>query len=644
MKLFASLVSVLLFATSAQAQDAAHHIAFINVDPALSDIQVQDLIQVTGQGPTAFALSPAFTVHSLIVDGHAQQPARSDGQILIELGFAGAHEIQITTSATLADSAQPSFLTTEGGLLARDWLAHPKGRLATWTLNGETPGGQKWLTAGRLMLENDTQDRYSASFTESRPSPLPLLITGPYTIAEHVEGTVMGNVRVRTYFHDELSPLADGYLHDAAGYIERYAAQIGPYPYDGFSIVSAPVPVGWGLPGMTYMGRRVLALPFIRTSSLPHEVLHNWWGNAVEVDYASGNWSEGLTTYLADYAQAQDGGRDMRLGWLRNYAALPQNRDMALTSFTSRSHDASQVVGYGKTAMVFHMLKSHLGDEVFAAALQNFYKTQRSHSAGWSDIERAFSAASGQDLSAYFKAWVTRPGAPTLALKDAHADGTRLSFTLAQSQHGDVYPLSVPVIVSTQDGDQRHTIALNDKVQTYTFDAKAKVTALSIDSGFDVFRRLSPGEAPAIFRDVTLNADTRLVVAGDSAKVKSVARQLAARLLQRDVQDTSPASGLSGPTIVAGLEADVSALLKGADFGPLPKAVSAPAAGRAFVLREDGGRTTLVVMARDLASLSHLARALPHYKGRSYIVSDSRKVVAKGVWDTRASALSRTFP
>ena len=42
-------------------------------------------------------------------------------------------------------------------------------------------------------------------------------------------------------------------------------------------------------------------LPFILTSSYPHEILHNWWGNCVYVDYATGNWCEGLTAYLADH-------------------------------------------------------------------------------------------------------------------------------------------------------------------------------------------------------------------------------------------------------------------------------------------------------------------------------------------------------
>jgi hypothetical protein len=54
------------------------------------------------------------------------------------------------------------------------------------------------------------------------------------------------------------------------------------------------------MPSFTLLGSRVIRLPFILYSSYPHEILHNWWGNSVYVDYARGNWSEGLTSYLAE--------------------------------------------------------------------------------------------------------------------------------------------------------------------------------------------------------------------------------------------------------------------------------------------------------------------------------------------------------
>ncbi len=115
-----------------------------------------------------------------------------------------------------------------------------------------------------------------------------------------------------------------------------YSDWIGEYPFDGFSVVASPLPTGFGMPTLTYLGAQVIRLPFIRDTSLGHEVLHNWWGNSVYPDYARGNWAEGLTTFMADYAYKEwadaASARDMRHGWLRDYAALPADADKPLAA------------------------------------------------------------------------------------------------------------------------------------------------------------------------------------------------------------------------------------------------------------------------------------------------------------------------
>ena len=114
-----------------------------------------------------------------------------------------------------------------------------------------------------------------------------------------------------------------------------------------------------------------MRLPFIRKTSPRPRVLHNWWGNGVYVDYASGNWSEGLTTFMADYAcklGESPAAAEMRLGWLRDALALPADAQPALRGFRSRSHGAEAAVGYGKAAMLFVMLQDRLGEAAFRQA------------------------------------------------------------------------------------------------------------------------------------------------------------------------------------------------------------------------------------------------------------------------------------
>ena len=189
-------------------------------------------------------------------------------------------------------------------------------------------------------------------------------------------------------------------------YVDYFEKLIGDYPFSSFSIVSGPLPVGLAFSGMTYMGENVLRLPFIRFTSLGHEVLHNWWGNGVKVDYKSGNWAEGLTTYMADYAFSQErnmhNAKRMRAEWLRDYAALPPHRDQPVRSFISRSHDASQIIGYNKVAFIFHMLSNKVGKMHFKQSIRRFWGQHKFQTASWDDIQKIFEETSGLDLKVFF--------------------------------------------------------------------------------------------------------------------------------------------------------------------------------------------------------------------------------------------------
>jgi len=640
MKFIIFLFAMCFLSTPTFAQNVANHSIKLTLDPAHGKVHVDDHIQMTGGGKMTFQISRNFRIKKLVVNDRPHSPIRTDGGILVDLGDFGQHQINIITQATFPTTkafSQPPYLNAEGGFLWQGWIASPEKQLTTWDIEGISPASQKWLTTGKLVFEDQQGGKYMARFQSRNPSTPPLLITGPYQISERKAD----GVRIRTYFHKELAPLADGYLTDTAKYIKQGSQTIGGFPYGEFSIVSAPLPVGFGLPGIAYMGRKVLALPFIRTTSLPHEVLHNWWGNAVDVDYASGNWAEGLTSYQADMAQSaiknNDGGRSKRLEWLRNFAALAKGQDSSLQSFTSRTHDASQIVGYGKAAFVFHMLKTTLGDKAFNAGLQNLYKKFQFKAASWADIQSLFEATSKQDLSAFFTSWISRPGAPKLKLQEARSKSGQLSFRLTQIQQGPGYPLTIPILVKTKDGQQMTTINMVNKDQTFQISTKGRAIEFNIDPNVDVFRQLSPDEAPPIFRDITLNKKTILVTPGGNKAFNAQAQQLAALLLQRPVSvQKTPLK--NGPQIIIGLESDVPA----AFTTNLPSQLRTPADGRVFTVRKNG-QNNLIVTVKNLPTLLSMMRSLPHYKRRSYVIFKAGKAIQKGEWPASNLNLSRKF-
>ena len=194
----------------------------------------------------------------------------------------------------------------------------------------------------------------------------------------------------------------------------------------------------------------------MRGRSLAHEILHNWFGNGIAIDYRSGNWAEGLTAYLADYALAEErgpeAGKEMRLGWLRNLSALPAEKDKPVTGFVSKTHDASQAVGYDKVAGIFHMLRQELGEADFRSGLRTFWQDMRFRVAGWADLRRAFEQAAGRDLAWFFEQWLERAGLPLIELAgvERRSDANELVVTLRQQTPH--YRLRIPLIVETADG------------------------------------------------------------------------------------------------------------------------------------------------------------------------------------------------
>lgn len=159
------------------------------------------------------------------------------------------------------------------------------------------------------------------------------------------------------------------------------------------------------MPTLTYIGADVLRLPFIRQTSLGHEILHNWWGNGVYVDYQRGNWSEGLTTFMADYAYKEEesaaAASEVRLAWLRDATALTAAQESTLRDFRSRANAAEATVGYGESAMLFLMLRERLGKTVFDQGIRDFWTNYRFRTASWDDLQKTFEKASGETLGIF---------------------------------------------------------------------------------------------------------------------------------------------------------------------------------------------------------------------------------------------------
>ncbi|SFW26986.1 hypothetical protein SAMN05216414_11042 [Nitrosovibrio sp. Nv17] len=579
------------------------------------------------------------------VFANAQMPRRIEVHWRGELSAldTSLDHAQTLGGAQPASGADGTFLPDASG-----WYPYIAGKLASYRLAIELPAGQRGLVAGRLAEESDTDEGYRARFDFPAPTGGIDLMAGPYRIETATMRGIGGKpIRLRTYFHPGIADLATSYLASARGYIELYESWIGEYPYTEFSVVSSPTPTGFGMPTLTYLGIEVLRLPFIRSTSLGHEVLHNWWGNGVYPDYAQGNWSEGLTTFMADYAyrerESAAAAHEMRRGWLRDYAALAPGQDAPLTTFTSRTHGASQIVGYNKAAMVFLMLRDLLGRDTFDLALRSFWSEHRFRIASWADLRHSFQVASGRDLGGFFDQWLTRAGAPHLRI--AHAarsqtdGGHHVTLTLEQS--APEYRLRVPVAIRTAEGEEVHLLELEQGRQTFTLAVGARPGEVALDPDLRLFRRLMPGEAPPILRQVMVDRNTVTLLLPEGGAARAAAETLAAKLQHRPSRPGEAADALpSAPVLAIGLEAQVDAWLARHGLPGRPEVVRGKGSAQAWTASRPDGGMLAVVSARDAAALEALARPLPHYGRQSYVVFENAKATERGAWPTRVQSVT----
>ncbi|MBO9477508.1 hypothetical protein J7382_08190 [Shimia sp. R11_0] len=532
-------------------------------------------------------------------------------------------------------SEEASYLTGGG------WLPKP----ADGTENGPhdititVPATDQVAVTGTILEDRIEEDQRHLRFTFSGPATSLGIFAGRYQLQERPHQGQNAPISLRTYFHSEEAGLSDTYLRASGHYIDRFEAQIGPYPYAAFSVVSAPIPVGLGFAGLTYVGRSILPHDYMSERSLAHEILHSWWGNAVRVDYDAGNWSEGLTTFMADYGLAEDKGADvarqMRMDWLRQLALIAPEDMKPLTAFRSASHQSGgQGEGYGKAALVFHMLRSELGTEMFYAGLRQFYQDNIHKEASWAELQTAFETASARDLSPFFEQWLTRASLPRLHLSDSHvgADGA-LYVTL--SQEGPVYDLQVPVVVETEAGRDTHTLRLSENTQSYALPLKGTPVAVHVDPDFDLARwpaqdELSPTLDNA-FAGSGFNAALAAPDAEDAAQTRAILEDTLTVTL-----DWSPERP-HDIDLIFGTTAQVDAFYTAKKGHAFPHAKDG--AARVWLEKENNGQMTLYISADDLEDAAAQMRFLGYYGSKSYVSFENGSGHTHGVMPSQNSAL-----
>jgi len=571
-------------------------------------------------------------------------------------------------------SNTPGIVSSDGAFLANSsaWYPSIDDQLISFRLNVVVPLTWSVVSQGVRTQDISEGDKRVIRWQENQPQDDIYLVAGPFT--EYQQSADVAQAMV--FLRQPDQPLAQKYLDATGQYIAMYRQLIGAYPYGKFALVENYWQSGFGMPSFTLLGSQIIRFPFILHSSFPHEILHNWWGNSVYVDYQKGNWAEGLTTYLADHLikEQRHQGMSYRRDVLQKYTDFVNDgRDFALTEFRSRHSSSSEAVGYGKTMMFFHMLRVQMGDDVFKRSLHAFYRKFQFHRADFDDLQAVFSEVSGLDLSQSFEQWITRVGAPLLHIQQVKATAQQdhyvLTARLEQIQPQAPYQLKIPIAIHLQGADQavQKVLSMDTRQLDFTVTLDKPPVHLDIDPEFDLFRRLDRSEIPPALSQ-GFGAEQVLMVLpsrADSALLTAY-QQLASQWKtalsgQVSIIDDVQLETLPGDKTVwiLGWQNHYRSVFAEAAQRHQVKIASQQAdfAGKQF----SSAAQAVVLSARHPVNPSHgffwlannnenamagLARKLPHYRKYSYLAfaGDEPTNIAKGQWPVLQSPLSLPVP
>ncbi len=415
---------------------------------------------------------------------------------ILHLSMSRGTEITISYEA-LPNKNRNNFIDKDDVFLTSDWYPQPDV-LAEYALTVTLPENFTAVSESEFMGIQKREQSTTIAFDFNHPlDSLHLAASNRYVLKKDR----YKNIDIEAYFFKDDAHLSEAYLAYTKKYLAMYEKMLTPYPYRRFAIVENILPTGNSMPTFTLMGNQVVRLPFIVKTSLGHEILHQWFGNSVYIDFASGNWAEGLTTYLSDhyYAELEGKGSAYRKQILVDYNAYvhPDNA-MALSDFQSRSNKVQSVVGYGKAAMLFHGLRKLYGDDIFYSAIKNFIGQNRFRQASWLDIQHAFEIATGEKLYTYFGDWLTRKSIPRLQVKNTQLyveqGQVKLSFDLLQPK--DPYPLHIPITWYMGKSKVTQWVDVKDSKEKISFPLDEPPNKVVMDENYDLMRQLVPEETP----------------------------------------------------------------------------------------------------------------------------------------------------
>jgi hypothetical protein len=300
---------------------------------------------------------------------------------------------------------------------------------ASYVFHCDQPASSGSFVAGALQLSPQSAEGYQFSFYTP---PAQASTTSAYANAL---------TSILQYFTDSFGPLD---------------TQSGHTP--GLTVAQMPDGslLGYSAPGLLLIsGRQWSAKP--NDNLLSQLAAGQWWGDRVLPATASDVWlTDGLSRYSeALYAEQSAGVAGLNktldefaVGALMDESTAPISQAYRLEQYS----DEYTSIIEDKGAMVFHMLRSEIGDDAFTSLLRTFYQQYAGKTATIDDFEKLTATKvpppkKGDpplNLVSFFSQWLDSTGVPEFSM-DYIEYRTPQGFKVIGKLHQDLDTFRMPV-------------------------------------------------------------------------------------------------------------------------------------------------------------------------------------------------------
>ena len=409
--------------------------------------------------------------HRLRIDPGRELPAgRSIEVEVIYRGLFPQDESQGDVVGMLFDGhSVVAYLEPDG---AHHWFPcndHPSDK-ATIELVVDVPEGQRTAGIGRLIEEGPSPrpDHVRSRWRTDIPTAtyLVALGVGPWVRIER-EGTRMP---IWDYCEAEDRDAIEESLAIVPEMMSFFELRFGPYPFEKYGHMLTRKWIG----GMEDQTMSVLGREEALSGDealLAHELAHQWFGNLVSpyqwndlwLNEGWATWAELLWFESTSPAQA----RQTLSGWRRSTFRLAMREHPHTLAKPDPSNLFDGLLVYDKGGMVIHLLDEYLGRQRFLRAARAYLEEFARGNARTADFRAAMEKASGEDLEAFFDAWVHANTLPEIAWAidqvealSGTGEEARWQVTISAEQRNGHHPMLLALELQGAEAGQRQRVPL----------------------------------------------------------------------------------------------------------------------------------------------------------------------------------------